>query len=405
MILHEPAVARVDGRIRVHARIATGHPRLASLDRLWFEVDASDGLEISDRADPFLVAMLPIAMACGERIEVRGKTSPRLAWGTRELQHVHFAWWPRQVKIVDVRCDRLEEAPPEQRGSLVACGFSGGVDSLYTVWSHTQDRESIPGFRISHALLINGFDLDIDLEDTGRFDVLRAIYAPLLAPLGVELITVRTNLRALRLAGVGQSGGIRSFGTALIAPALALSRSFGRLYLAAARGYGQFEADGSNPSTDHLLGTAGFQTIHDGAGVATRFAKVAVIADWPEALARLRVCSNPSWQSVDGKRGVIDNCGSCNKCVWTLTSLELLTGRTTFPSFPRPATRADLRRAARKNERRSAEILREAIARGRSDLAREIRWARAQRPLERLFPFGHRRQLRARAVEKALATR
>ena len=404
MILHEPEISRVDGRIRVHARIESGHPKLARLDRLWFEVDASDGLEVSDRADPFLVAMLPIAMACGESLQVRGKTSPRLAWGVHELQHVHFAWWPRHVRIVDVRYDELEEAPPEARGAGVASGFSGGVDSLYTLWRHTQDREAIPGYRISHALLINGFDLDVDLEDTGRFDVLRAIYAPLLAPLGVELITVRTNLRELRLAGVGHSGGIRSFGTALIAPALALSRSFGRLYLAGARGYGQFEADGSNPTTDHLLGTTGFQTIHDGADVATRFAKVAVIAAWPEALARLRVCSNPSWQSVDGKRGVVDNCGSCNKCVWTLTSLELLTGRTTFPSFPRPAARADLRRAARKNERRAAEILREAVARGRRDLAREVRWGRAQRPLERLFPwaFGHRRRLRVRAVEKAL---
>jgi hypothetical protein len=150
--------------------------------------------------------------------------------------------------------------------------------------------------------MINGFDLDVDLEESGRFDLLRAIYAPLLASLGVELVTVRTNLRTFRLAGADSSGLIRSFGTALVAPGLALSRAFGRLYLAGARGYAQFEADGSNPATDHLLGTAGFQTIHDGADVPTRFAKVAVIAGWPEALARLRVCQS-SWQNVDCERG------------------------------------------------------------------------------------------------------
>ena len=114
MILHEPEISRIDGRLRVHARIETRHPKLATLDRLWFEVDEASGLAVSDRADAFLVAMLPIAMACGESLEVRGRTSPRLAWGVRELQRIHFAWWPRLVRIVDVRCATLEEAPPER---------------------------------------------------------------------------------------------------------------------------------------------------------------------------------------------------------------------------------------------------------------------------------------------------
>jgi len=404
MILHEPEISHQGGRIRVHARIEASHPKLAALGRLWFEVDAACGLAVSDRADAFLVALIPIAMACGESLEVRGRTSPRLAWGIRELQNVHFTWWPRHVKIVDVRYGTLEEAPVEDRGVGVASAFSGGADSLYTLWSHTRDREPIPGFRLSHALSINGFDLDVDLEESGRFDTLRAIYAPLLATLGVELVTVRTNLRAFRLAGTKQSGLIRSFATALIAPALALSHTFGRFYLAAARGYGQFEADGSNPTTDPLLGTAGFQTIHDGAQVSARFAKLAVIAGWPEALARLRVCSNPSWRSVDVERGVIDNCGTCKKCIWTLTSLELLTGRTTFPTLRRPLARADLRWAARNSPLRSLENLHEAVERGHRSIALDIRWGRAQALLQRWLPVSHgrRRQRRKRLAENAL---
>jgi hypothetical protein len=404
MILHEPEISRIDGRLRVHARIETQHPKLAALGGLWFEVEAASGLAVSDRADAFLVAMLPIAMACGESLEVRGRTSPRLAWGVRELERIHFAWWPRLVTIVDVRCATLEEAPPGERGVGVATAFSGGVDSMYTLWSHTQEREPIPAFRLTHALMINGFDLDVDLQETGRFDTLRAIYTPLLATLGVELVTVRTNLREFRSAGVRQSGLVRSFGTALIAPALVLSRALGRCYLPAARGYRQFEADGSNPSTDHLLGSAGFQTIHDGADAPSRFAKVAVLAQWPEALARLRVCSNPSWRSVDSERRVIDNCGACKKCVWTLTSLELLSGRTTFPTFPHPVARANLRWAARSSPIRAVENLDAAVARGRRDIALDIRCGRAQGLLARWFrpARGHRRERRARIVENAL---
>ena len=392
MILHEPELTRKEGRIRVESRIEATHPKLAGLDRLWFEVDEASGLAVSDRADPFLVGLIPVAMACREEIEVRGPVSPRLAWGIGQLQQIHFAWWPRHVRVVEVRCQKLEEAPPEQRGSGVATSFSGGVDSLYTVWRHTGEREAIPGFRLDYALLVNGFDLDVDLEETGRWEVLRKVYAPLLGALGVELISVRSNLRDFRLAGTGKGGVIRSFGTALAASALALSPSLGRFYLAGAHGYADFHADGSTPTTDHLLSTAGFQSIHDGGDVPTRFAKVAVIAGWPEALERLRVCSNPTWRSIDNQRGVIDNCGHCRKCVWTLTSLELLTGQTRFPTFARSATRADLRWAATRNPHRAAENLREALARGRRDIAFAIRCGSAQRALGRwLRPIRPRR--------------
>ncbi len=383
MILHEPELTRRDGKIRVESRIETRHPRLRGLDRLWFEVDEASGLAVSDRADPFLVGMIPVAMTCGTDVEVRGRVSPRLAWGIGQFQQIHFAWWPRHVRVVDVDCDQLEEAPLDQRGSGVATSFSGGVDSLYTAWRHTGEREAFPGFQLGHALLVNGFDLDVDLEETGRLAVLRAVYGPLLAELGVELITLRSNLREFRRAGAGQGGVIRSFGTALIASALALSPVLGRFYLAGAHGYAQFHPDGSTPSTDHLLSTAGFQSIHDGADVPTRFAKVALISRWPEALARLRVCSNPGWRIVDSQRGVIDNCGFCRKCIWTLTSLELVTGRTRFPTFPRSPTRANLRWAARRNPHRAAEILHEATARGRRDIAFAIRCGGAQRLLER----------------------
>jgi hypothetical protein len=405
VILHEPELTRRDGRIRVESRIETRHSRLADLDRLWFEVDETSGLAISDRADSFLVGMIPIAMACRAKLEVRGSVSPRLAWGIEQLQRIHFAWWPRHVRVVEVRCERMEEAPSDQRGSGVASSFSGGVDSLYTVWRHTGERESIPGFGLDYALLINGFDLDLDLESTGRWRVLREVYGQLLAPLGVELISVRTNLQTFRVAGVGRGGHIRSFGNALVAAALALSPALGRFYLAAAHGYGVFHPDGSTPSTDHLLSTAGFQSIHDGADVPTRFAKVAALTAWPEAVARLRVCSNRSWRNVDVGRGAIDNCGRCRKCVWTLISLELLTGQTRFPSFPRTPTRADLRYAARRNPHRAGETLSEALARGRRDIAFAVRCGRAQRALERLFRpvLPSRAQRRTRSRQTAFA--
>lgn len=392
MIVHEPEIVRLDGRVRVQARVESADARLAGLDRLWFEVDEARGAGVSDRADAFVVAVLPVAMAMGESVEVRGRTSPRLAWGAREFQQVHHAWWPRQARVVDVRYAVLEAPSAAERGAGVASSFSGGVDSLHTVWQHTGGREAVPGFGLTHALMINGFDLDLDLGDTGRFDALRTIYGGLLASLGVELVTVRTNLRAFRVAGAGPSGVFHSFGTALTASALALSRAFGRFYLAGANGYGKVATEGSHPITDHLLATESFHTIYDGGGAPTRFGKIAVVAAWPDALARLRVCSNTNWRNVDVERGVVDNCGACVKCARTMTSLEILSARTTFPIFRRPLTSASIRRGARTNRNRALENLREAVARGRRDIAFDLRCGLAQEPFHRWL-----RALRARA--------
>jgi len=394
VIVHEPEIGEVAGRTRVQARVESRHPKLAALGRLWFEVDAEHAALASDRADAFFVALLPVAMAAGEELELRGAVSPRLAWGLRELQRIHCAWWPRRVQRVEVSCKTLVEAPPGERGAGVATTFSGGVDSMYTLWSHSGERETLAPFRLTHALMINGFDLDVDLDETGRFRALRQIYTPLLAPLGIQLVTLRTNLRDFRTAAIERTGLLRSFGNALVAPALALQRGLGRLYLAAARHYQQFEEDGSQPTTDHLLGTESLHVIHDGADVRSRFAKTAVIADWPDGLARLRVCSDPTWCNVDVERAVVDNCGSCKKCIWTLVSLELATGRKTFPSFPRPVSRADVRWAAKSSIWRGPENLREALARGRRDIALDIRIGRAHAWLPRwIAPArGHRRR-------------
>ena len=44
---------------------------------------------------------------------------------------------------------------------------------------------------MTHVLMVNGFDLDVDLEETGHFDALRAIYGPMASKLGLELVRER----------------------------------------------------------------------------------------------------------------------------------------------------------------------------------------------------------------------
>lgn len=378
MIVHEPVMARENGRTRISARIETTR-RPLGVDHLWFDVDDAHGIALSARADPFLVAVMPLAMALQERLEIRGPVSPRLAWGLREWQAIQATWWPA-FPPVHVTLEALVPAP--ERAGGVALAFSGGVDSLASLWRHTGGREPLPRFTVTHAMMVNGFDLDVDLAGTGRFDALRRIYAPLLEPLGVQLVEVRTNLRALRLAAIGGDRVIHSFATAIAAASMTASPAVGRLYLAGAVGYADLYPEGSHPLADHLLSTEGFDTIHDGADVPARFDKIAIVAAWPEALQRLRVCSNPGWSNVDVASGTVANCGRCDKCVRTMTSLALL-GCDTGPTFREALTPAKIRMGARTSALRGRENLREAVRRGRTDIAWSLRLGLLERRLPR----------------------
>lgn len=370
MIIHEPVLTRAGGRTRVAATLEASNGALIGAGPIWFEADDAAGIPLSTRADPFLVAAVPLAMATGEDLEVRGEVSPRLLHGLQQFQIIHNAWWP-ELRVASIACPSLSHAP--DRASGVATSFSGGVDSLYTLRRHAAGRETVPGFAITHALLVNGFDLDVDLEDSGRFGALRRIYEPLLTPLGVRLLEMRTNLKTHRVAAIGLHRVVRSFATAVAAVAMTASPAIGRFYMAGAFGYRDQYPDGSHALTDHLLSTEGFETIHDGADAPTRVDKVAALASWPEAMARLRVCSNPEWRNVDYESATVVNCGRCDKCVRTMIALALLGYETMPPVFLEQLTRKKINAFGRGNAFWVQQSLREAERRGRRDIATPLR--------------------------------
>jgi len=80
--------------------------------------------------------------------------------------------------------------------------------------------------------------------------------------------------------------------------------------LGAGEDYAHFEppVGSNNPITNHLLSGGGFEIHTEGAGF-TRTQRVALINDYPEIAAKLRVC----WEGpLTG-----GNCGRCEKCIRT----------------------------------------------------------------------------------------
>jgi hypothetical protein len=97
--------------------------------------------------------------------------------------------------------------------------------------------------------------------------------------------------------------------------------------------YYDVRAHGSTPLTDPLLGSDAFSVRHDGAA-ASRIEKVALVAEWPQALQNLRVC----WEGPNKGR----NCGRCEKCIRTILDFRVA-GLALPPCFEQDVTLEQIR--------------------------------------------------------------
>ena len=379
MIIYRPQINEEGGEIFVSAKIETQDPKIQLPEKIWFNFPRSCKEYITDRADAFVVAMLPVAMSLNEDIEVQGRVSPRLAYGIEEYQHIQNGWWPKKFKIINVNYNELKNTSEIENKGAVGCSFSGGIDSFYSLWKHMPKKEKIKESRITHCLMINGFDKDVDLNNTGFFKKIQEIYEPMMQSLGIELLIVRTNLQKIRHASIEGSNLTKSFVTFLTTPAMVLGRLFSRFYIPSSYSYGNLIPEGSHPLVDHLFSTESMETIHDGAD-ASRVEKTEILSQWPETYSRLRVC----WArqtKFNEKTGYIENCCRCEKCIRTMIALELVGALRNYITFPIPLKRRYIWQTffgTKGSFIFAKENLKLAIKKGRKDITLDICYAMLQ---------------------------
>jgi hypothetical protein len=374
-----PRLTEAGGRWQLSARIGMRAPDRTLPSELWFRVDARWKDCLLPRADAFLAAVLPLAAALGEDIEVAGPVSPKLLHGAREYLRVVHARFPARNHAVQIRARDLAAAPhmpPDPaRSEGAGCAFSGGIDAFYTLWTHLPANEPIEDYRIRRVLMVNGFDLDVDLEERDLFPALRAIYGPLFDELGIDFIVLATNLREFRLAILRDL--LSSYAGAITACALAVGPLLRRFYISSSYRYdAQGTVDDLRPIIDPLLSTEATDILYGGAE-ATRFERLQAISQWPATWSRLRVCTNPDWRNVDPVTRKVVNCCQCGKCQLAQIALELTGTADRFTTFAQPLTRQTLRqlRLVRASLPRLREYIREARATGRHELAGDLRHA------------------------------
>jgi hypothetical protein len=309
--------------------IAVANTRTTSATVVWedrpypdqvlsFEVDNSEACKTGafdePCADALLTGCFPLAALHGEaRVRIEGHPCPMLVEGLRTA-HAWWASWggmpPRAPVIESLSGGRV--SGPAMPRRAVAC-LSGGVDGLHMLLRNRQlYRPSDPAY-IREALLVHGFDIGKRARrpEIERFRMALALLEPVAAEVGLRLIRCRTNLR--HLPSKPGFWANRHNGAALAAVGHAATLGPAFLFIGGTYQVSDPVPVGSHPAVDGLFSSQRVTVIHDGSRFS-RLEKVRELAQWPTALAALRVCPD----NIDDR----PNCGQCEKCL--RTRLELL---------------------------------------------------------------------------------
>lgn len=275
--------------------------------RFWYRLSAEQKPALSQSCDPYVLPVVFIAMQKHADLIVHGQVSPSLLKNLTEFQATWASWRPKVYKQVEITADlETESARQAERGVLT--GFSGGVDSAFTVWRHHNGQAGRQNQKIQAGLMVHGFDIRLNQPEVFARAAQKS--QSLLDSVGLKLITIVTNLKKTSIDFEDAHPAV------LASCMMLLQGSYSMGMIPSSYPYDHlFIPWGSNPITDRLLSSAAFTVMHDGAAFS-RLDKVKSIASWPEIAQYLRVC-------VRGKERD-ENCCRCEKCIRTILEFRVL---------------------------------------------------------------------------------
>jgi len=343
MIIHPPRVTPIGDELLISSRIEVHGSTRRTPDNLWFRFPAFS--KPSGESDPFVVALLLLAMQNEEDIKVHGSLSRRLHEGLESYQRVFRDWFPDRFKVIEIRASSLrDDAVSEARGRAAA--FSGGVDSFYTFLTLKE--------KLTHTVFMAGFDMPVNL--TWSIGELADSYTAMMKDAGIEFIAGSTNIRTF----VNSVDWTNAHGPALMATALFFNHRLSEFYIPSSYTDGSYPRWGSHPELDPLLSSESLGFVHHGSNL-NRVQKLDVVARSPMSYERLRVC----WIQDIG----LKNCGVCEKCVRTQIALDIVGALARYRTFENRSLDhsqiRNLRHRTHQSRVFARELMREAIKRGR----------------------------------------
>lgn len=286
------------------------------IERYVFEFPGLKAAQLSQGGNPWLAALLPLAVTIGEPLNISLPVDATLFANAQAIMDIWAQWDARYVPVT-IDAD-IEDDPIETAGKTAQL-FTCGVDSFFTLSRFETEEDG----SIDDLVFVHGYD--IPLQNRRAWQSAAAKVQDSAKSLQKNCVLMSSNLRETRWGYTRWTEF--SHGAALIAAGLTLEREFARLIVPASWNDRALRPWGSHPQTDVLFSTSGTQVVHYGSRWG-RFKRTAWIVDHPIkeiALKNLRVCSR------DDLGG---NCGACGKCLRTMSSLDLLGALDEAPTFP-----------------------------------------------------------------------
>lgn len=310
LVIGAPRIENAQGRARLTSII-----RVRGEDRpVWFEVDAKYGQYLcSERADAFLIGVLNYAMR--ERLDIRCESPV----GSQLLYQIRTYLIPSLVKnstaLYATTIEAELDSSPVVNAGGVGAGISCGVDSLHVIRNYA--KSPYPSLSLTHLVLNNvgsfwkkGNDPQYEWHIEHAKSFCREY--------GFELIVNNSNIRE-QIPGV--FGLTHTYASCFAV--YCLQKLWNVFYYGSAGvDFGSWFSLADNERRDcahyELLSLDVFSTrnlkIYSEGGAMSRFDKMKEIVEYEPSYKYLHVCT-----SDEGP-----NCGRCDKCLRTLTTLDAL---------------------------------------------------------------------------------
>jgi hypothetical protein len=329
------------------------------------DTEFSDALSVNPHS--FLIGGILPAMHFDEaRVHLDASVCPELLDGLLTVMSWIKRWWYLPNKKIPIIETKIKSEPTtSQRPKRAGLFFSGGIDSLATIRCNRSNYSLNHPQSIQDGLLVYGLEVD----DPEAFKFVMNSVATIARDCQITLIPVYTNLRDLNTDWVFWR---RSFqGAVFSAIAHAFSQRLNVASISSSHCVCYSPPYGSHPLIDPNFSSCDFRIKHTCFRLS-RLDKTKILANWDVALKNLRVCNKDSLYQPNQL-----NCGSCEKCLITMTGLIAIGALERTSAFGRHDVSADQLKANIRIypdvEHYYEELIIPLIERGREDLAHVIK--------------------------------
>lgn len=264
---------------------------------------------IDDRADPFVVGFLTAAMTMGADIYCDAPITRRLYYQITTYLIPAMAANMDNYHLIAIHAP-VTDVPLPCEGA-VGTGWTGGVDSMYTLATHIHSAE--PGMKLTHLLVANVGTLESSHNTRLLHYMAECARKGIARELDLAVIAVDSNIQLLVDAPFLAVLAFR-----LPAAVLALQKLFRVFLHSGAVEFSHFAFVPESGAYYELLPLSCFETdctvFYSAGSQVSRIQKLKELSDYPFAQAYLHPCIY-----VQG-----NNCGRCGKCVRTMGALYAL---------------------------------------------------------------------------------